>query len=52
MLKGEDSPKIIWDALDMVTAENGQLMFVPVESATVLTVPTAAPQPLQLPPGP
>jgi len=52
MLKGEDSPKIIWDALDMVTAENGQLMFVPVESATVLTVPTEAPQPLQLPPGP
>jgi hypothetical protein len=52
MLKGEESPKIIWDALDMVTAENGQLMYVPVESATVLTVPTVAPQPLQLPPGP
>lgn len=52
MLNGEEYPKIIWDALDMVTAENGQLMYVPVESATVLTVPTEAPQPLQLPPGP
>lgn len=52
MVRGEQYPKIVWDALDMVTAENGQLMFVPVESATVLTVPTAAPQPLQLPPGP
>jgi ribose transport system substrate-binding protein len=52
MLRGEEYPKIIWDALDMVTAENGQLMYVPVESATVLTLPTAEPQPLQLPPGP
>ncbi len=52
MLNGEDYPKIIWDALDMVTAENGQLMYVPVESATVLTVPTTEPMPLELPPGP
>ena len=52
ILKGEAYPKIIWDALDMVTAENGQLMYVPVESATVLTLPTTEPQPLQLPPGP
>jgi ABC-type sugar transport system substrate-binding protein len=52
MLHGEEYPKIIWDALDMVTADNGQLMFVPVESATVLTLPTTEPQPLQLPPGP
>ena len=46
MLKGESYPKIIWDALDMITAVDGQLMFVPVESATVLTAPTVAPQPL------
>lgn len=52
MLRGEEYPKIIWDALDMVTAENGQLLFVPVESATMLTLPTEQPQPLQLPPGP
>jgi ribose transport system substrate-binding protein len=52
ILNGEQYPKIIWDALDMVTAKDGQLFSVPVESATVLTVPTAEPQPLVLPPGP
>jgi len=52
MLRGEEYPKIIWDALDLVTAIDGQLMYVPVESAVVLTAPTEAPQPLQLPPGP
>jgi ABC-type sugar transport system substrate-binding protein len=52
ILNGEEYPKVIWDALDMVTAKDGQLLYVPVESATVLTVPTAEPQPLQLPPGP
>jgi ABC-type sugar transport system substrate-binding protein len=52
MLRGEDYPKIIWDALDLVTAIDGQLMYVPVESAIVLTAPTEKPQPLQLPPGP
>ena len=52
MLNGEEYPKIIWDALDMVTAVDGQLMYVPVESATVLTVPTTEPMPLELPPGP
>jgi ribose transport system substrate-binding protein len=52
MLNGEEYPKIIWDALDMVTAVDGQLMYVPVESATVLTLPTTEPQPLMLPPGP
>jgi ABC-type sugar transport system substrate-binding protein len=52
ILKGEEYPKVIWDALDMVTAKDGQLMYVPVESATVLTAPTAEPMPLQLPPGP
>jgi ribose transport system substrate-binding protein len=52
MLHSEDYPKIVWDALDMVTAVDGQLMSVPVESATVLTLPTTDPQPLVLPPGP
>jgi len=52
MLRGEEYPKIIWDALDLVTAVDGQLMYVPVESATVLTLPSTEPQPLQLPPGP
>jgi hypothetical protein len=52
ILNGEQYPKIIWDALDLVTSENGQLMYVPVESATVLTEPTTEPQPLVLPPGP
>jgi ABC-type sugar transport system substrate-binding protein len=52
ILSGAEYPKIIWDALDMVTGDNGQLMSVPVESATVLTVPTTEPQPLVLPPGP
>jgi len=52
MLHGEDYPKIIWDALDMVTAIDGQLMAVPVVSSGVLTVPTEEPKPLQLPPGP
>jgi len=49
MLHGEEYPKIVWDALDMVTAVTGQLMYVPVESAVVLTLPTTEPQPLVLP---
>jgi ribose transport system substrate-binding protein len=49
ILNSEQYPKIIWDALDLVTGENGQLMYVPVESATVLTLPTTEPQPLVLP---
>ena len=52
MLHGEEYPKIVWDALDMVTAVDGQLMAAPVESATVLTLPSTEPQPLMLPPGP
>jgi ABC-type sugar transport system substrate-binding protein len=52
MLSGQPYPKVVWDALDMVTAVDGKLMAVPVESATVLTLPTAQPQPLELPPGP
>jgi ribose transport system substrate-binding protein len=49
MLHGEEYPKIVWDALDMVTAVTGQLMYVPVESAVVLNLPTTEPQPLVLP---
>jgi ribose transport system substrate-binding protein len=52
ILKGEEYPKVIWDALDMVTSKDGKLFGVPVESAGVLTVPTAEPQELMLPPGP
>jgi ribose transport system substrate-binding protein len=52
MLNGEDVPAIIWDDLDLVTAVDGVLYSVPVESATVLVVPTAEPQELVLPPGP
>ncbi len=52
ILKGEEYPKVIWDALDMVTAKDGKLYGVPVESAGVLTVPTSEPQELVLPPGP
>ena len=52
ILSGGEYPKIIWDALDMVTAKDGKLYAVPVESAKVLTVPTTEPQELMLPPGP
>jgi hypothetical protein len=52
ILGGGEYPKVIWDALDMVTAKDGKLYAVPVESAKVLTVPTAEPQELMLPPGP
>lgn len=52
MLHGEEYPKIIWDALDMVTAVDGKLMAVSVESATMFTLPTSDPVELQLPPGP
>lgn len=52
MVNGEPYPKIVWDDLDMVTAVDGQLMHVPVESAKMLVVPTAQPQPLMLPPHP
>ncbi|MBN1136351.1 MAG: sugar ABC transporter substrate-binding protein [Anaerolineae bacterium] len=49
MLNGEEVPAIIWDDLDLVTAVDGKLYAVPVESATVLVVPTAEPQELILP---
>jgi ribose transport system substrate-binding protein len=52
ILGGGEYPKVIWDALDMVTAKDGKLYAVPVESAKVLTVPTTEPQELMLPPGP
>jgi ABC-type sugar transport system substrate-binding protein len=49
MVNGEDVPKDIWDDLELVTSVDGKLMSVPVESATVLTVPTVEPQELILP---
>ncbi len=52
MLGGQEYPKVVWDDLDMVTLINGQLMATPVEGARVLALPTKAPQPVQLMPGP
>jgi ABC-type sugar transport system substrate-binding protein len=49
MLNGEDVPVDIWDDLELVTAVDGVLYAVPVESATVLVVPTAEPEELILP---
>ncbi len=49
MLNGEVVPADIWDDLELVTAVDGALHSVPVESATVLTIPTAVPQELILP---
>jgi len=49
MLNGEELPKDIWDDLELVTAVDGVLYSVPVESAIVFTVPTAEPQELILP---
>jgi ABC-type sugar transport system substrate-binding protein len=50
MIEGGDYPKIIWDALDLVTAVDGTLMAQPVpDGILVLTVPTAAPAELILP---
>jgi ABC-type sugar transport system substrate-binding protein len=50
MLQGGDYPKIIWDALDLVTGVDGRLMAQPVpDGILVLTVPTAEPQELILP---
>jgi ABC-type sugar transport system substrate-binding protein len=49
MLNGEDVPADIWDDLELVTAVDGVLFSVPVESATVFTVPTAERQELILP---
>ena len=53
MVGGQEYPKVVWDALDMVTVIDGKLMAMPVEGAKVLALPTGQPQPVQLgPPGP
>jgi hypothetical protein len=49
MLSGEAVSKDIWDDLELVTAKDGVLYSVPVESATVFTVPTEEPKELVLP---
>jgi ABC-type sugar transport system substrate-binding protein len=49
LLNGEAVPKDIWDDLELVTGKDGVLYSVPVESATVFTVPTAEPKELVLP---
>ena len=49
MVNGEAVPADIWDDLELITAVDGKLYTVPVESATVFTVPTAEPQELILP---
>jgi ABC-type sugar transport system substrate-binding protein len=50
MIEGDDYPKIIWDALDLVTSVDGQLMAQPVpDGILILTVPTAEAQELILP---
>jgi len=49
MLNGQEVPKDIWDDLELVTAVDGVLYSVPVESATVFTVPTIEPKELILP---
>jgi hypothetical protein len=49
MVNGEAVPADIWDDLELITAVDGKLYTVPVESATVFTVPTAEPVELILP---
>jgi ABC-type sugar transport system substrate-binding protein len=49
MVNGEAVPADIWDDLELITAVDGKLYTVPVESATVFTVPTAEPEELILP---
>jgi ABC-type sugar transport system substrate-binding protein len=55
ILGGEEYPKIIWDALDLVTAKDGKIYGVAVpDGIKVLTVPTAEPVEIPLmgpPPG-
>jgi ABC-type sugar transport system substrate-binding protein len=49
MVSGGEYPKIIWDALDMVTSRDGKLYALPIpDGIAVLTVPTGAPQELVL----
>jgi ABC-type sugar transport system substrate-binding protein len=49
MLAGEDIGPDVWDDLELITAVDGVLYSVPVESAIVFTVPTAEPTELILP---
>jgi ABC-type sugar transport system substrate-binding protein len=50
---GGEYPKIIWDALDMVTAKDGKLYGVAIpDGIVVLTVPTAEPVEILLGPPP
>jgi hypothetical protein len=49
LLNGEDVAADIWDDLELVTSVDGKLLAVPVESATVFTVPTVEPKELILP---
>jgi ABC-type sugar transport system substrate-binding protein len=49
MVGGGEYPKIIWDALDMVTSRDGKLYALPIpDGIVVLTVPTGEPQELVL----
>ncbi len=52
MLNGEEVPVDIWDDLEIATATDGVLWLVPVESATVFTIPTAEPVEYELAPPP
>jgi len=52
LLNGETVAADIWDDLELVTAVDGVLYSIPVESATVFTVPTTEPTELVLPGGP
>lgn len=53
ILDGGEYPKIIWDALDMVTAKDGKLYGVAIpDGIQVITLPTAAPVEILLGPPP
>jgi ribose transport system substrate-binding protein len=53
IVSGGEYPKIIWDALDMVTAKDGKLYGVAIpDGIKVLTVPTAEPVEILLGPPP
>ncbi len=53
IVDGGEYPKIIWDALDMVTAKDGKLYGVAIpDGIVVLTVPTAEPVEILLGPPP
>jgi ABC-type sugar transport system substrate-binding protein len=53
MVEGGDYPKIIWDALDMVTGKDGKLYGLAIpDGIKVLTVPTGEPVEIKLGPPP